>query len=182
MNRMTGISLKLGRRSWPKLSHKLRPMLSVKDLMSKLAYLVVFMGVMSFTVSTVSHLSTPVGFITSQSMTPLLQAGDIIFFQPAKVGDIRVGEIKKVEDHPNAEKLVVMDVDIGEKTIQLVAGIKQHYSNDELVGKKVVVFVNLEPAVLRGVKSEGMILAAVEKDNIALISPEKDIGNGAKIE
>lgn len=103
VNRMTGISLKLGKRSWPKLGHKLRPMLSMKDLMSKLAYLVIFMGVVSFTVSTVSHLSTPVGFIASQSMTPLLQAGDIIFFQPAKVGDIRIGEIIAFQATPETE-------------------------------------------------------------------------------
>lgn len=95
--------------------------------------------------------------------------------------DLRVGEIKEVNDHPNADKLYVLKVDIGEKEIQLVAGIKKFYTKEELTGKKIIVFTNLEPAVLRGAKSEGMLLAADTKDGPILLSPEKNAENGAKI-
>ena len=94
--------------------------------------------------------------------------------------DFRVGEIKSAEDHPNADKLLVLKVDVGEE-IQLVAGIKNHYSKDELIGKQIIVFTNLEPAVLRGVKSEGMLLAAEDGDKVVLISPEKNVGVGSRI-
>ena|SRR3989344_2362848 len=93
--------------------------------------------------------------------------------------DLRVGEVKEVEDHPNADKLYVVKVDIGEKVIQLVAGIKPFYKKDELKGKKVIVFTNLEPAMLRGVESQGMILAA--GDSAALLTTLKKVENGAKI-
>ncbi|MEK6904092.1 MAG: methionine--tRNA ligase subunit beta [Nanoarchaeota archaeon] len=95
--------------------------------------------------------------------------------------DLRVGEILEVNDHPNADKLYVLKVDIGEKEIQLVAGIKNFYKKDELKGKKIVVFTNLEPAVLRGVKSEGMLLAADKDGRVTLLVPEKNIESGAKI-
>ena len=95
--------------------------------------------------------------------------------------DLRVGEILEVNDHPDADKLYVLKVDIGEKEIQLVAGIKNFYKKDELKGKKIVVFTNLEPAVLRGVKSEGMLLAADKDGRVTLLVPEKNIESGAKI-
>ena len=105
-----------------------------------------------------------------------------ISFADWKKLDIRVGTIKEVNDHPNADKLVLMKTDIGNKEITMVAGIKEHYKKEELVGKKVIVFVNLEPATLRGVKSEGMVLAAVKGKDVVLLTPEKDIANGARIE
>ena len=93
--------------------------------------------------------------------------------------DLRVGEVKEVQDHPNADKLYVLKVDIGKKVVQLVAGIKPFYKKDELKGKKVIVFVNLEPAMLRGVESQGMILAA--GDSASLLTPLKKVENGSKI-
>lgn len=97
--------------------------------------------------------------------------------------DIRIGEIKEVNDHPNADKLLVLKVDIGNETRTVVAGIKKYYSKEELIGKKIVIFTNLEQKELRGIKSEGMILAAVtnNEDEVVLLTPEKDIENGAKI-
>ncbi len=105
-----------------------------------------------------------------------------ISFEDWKKLDIRIGQIKEVKDHPDADKLVILKVDIGNETRTLVAGIKKYYSNKDLIGKKVAVFTNLKPATLRGIKSEGMILAAVDKDNVVLLSPEKDIENGAVIQ
>lgn len=94
---------------------------------------------------------------------------------------LRVGTIENVEEHPDADKLYVLDVDLGSEKKRLVAGLKGHYGKEELVGKKVIVFVNLEPAVLRGVKSEGMVLAAVDGDKVSLLQPDKIIENGARI-
>ena len=80
--------------------------------------------------------------------------------------DLRVGEIKSVEAHPNADKLYVMKVDLGEgEERTIVAGLRKYYSVEELAGKKAIFVANLEPAVLRGVESNGMILAAVSEDH-----------------
>ena len=96
--------------------------------------------------------------------------------------DLRVGEVKSVEPHPNADKLLVLKVDLGEaEPRQLVAGLKGYYEPDELVGLKIVAIVNLEPAVLRGVESQGMLLAAVTDDQVVCLMPGKDIPAGARI-
>ena len=95
--------------------------------------------------------------------------------------DMRIGEILNVEDISNADKLYKLEVDIGGKQIQLVAGIKPYYSKDELVGKKIVVLTNLQPVQIRGVFSEGMLLAAVNDDKISLLTPDKDIEVGSKV-
>ncbi len=78
--------------------------------------------------------------------------------------DLRVGKILSVENHPNADKLYLIEVDLGTEKRKLVAGLKAYYTSVQLKGKLCVVFCNLEPAVIRGVKSEGMILAAVSSD------------------
>ncbi len=83
--------------------------------------------------------------------------------------DLRTARILKVEDHPNADRLQVMEVDLGDHRRTLVAGLKGHYSNDELTGKSVVVVANLEPAKLRGIESRGMILAGEEGDTVSLV-------------
>ncbi len=106
----------------------------------------------------------------------------MIPFNDWKKMDLRIGKILEVNDHPNADKLLVMKVDIGNEVRTVVAGIKDYYSKKELKGKKVVVFVNLEQKELRGIKSEGMILAAVKDDKVVLIELEKDIEVGAVIQ
>ena len=95
--------------------------------------------------------------------------------------DLRIGTILSAENHPNADKLYVLKIDLGEEHKTLVAGLKKSYTTKQLIGKKVVVFINLEPAVLRGVKSEGMVLAAVDGENVKILTTDKEIGNGAKI-
>ncbi len=95
--------------------------------------------------------------------------------------DLRVGKITAVEDHPNADKLYCLKVDIGQKQINLVAGIKSYYKPEELLNKLIVVVVNLEPKSIRGVTSEGMLLAAQDKDRIVVIGPEKEVSCGSKI-
>ncbi len=97
--------------------------------------------------------------------------------------DLRTATIVEVKDHPNADRLYLMKVDLGNEIKQCCAGIKSHYSKEELTGKKVVVVANLEPAMLRGEKSEVMLLAAVtERDeDIVLLQPEKELSNGVKV-
>jgi methionyl-tRNA synthetase len=94
--------------------------------------------------------------------------------------ELKVGEIKEVNDHPNADKLYIIVVDLGDKTKQVVAGIKGSYQKkEELVGKQVVVVDNLDPAVLRGVESQGMILAASDESGIAVVGLERKIKLGS---
>ena len=95
---------------------------------------------------------------------------------------LRVAEIKSCEDLPGADKLYKLTIDVGEERT-IVAGIKQHYTKEELVGKKIAVVANLEPRKLRGVISHGMLLAASNEDNtsIVLLTLDKDIPNGSRI-
>ncbi len=95
--------------------------------------------------------------------------------------DLRVGKILEVTPHPNAEKLYIFNVDIGEKVIQLVAGMKPFYTIEELLGKRIVVLVNLEPKNIRGTASQGMILAGQGKDDVSLLVLDKALEPGSKI-
>ena len=94
---------------------------------------------------------------------------------------LTTGKIISVEDHPKADKLYVLQVDIGEKTLQIVAGMKPYYTKEKMQGRTIIVIKNLEAAELRGVKSEGMLLAAEKDEKVVLLGTEQDIGPGAKI-
>lgn len=94
----------------------------------------------------------------------------------------QVGEIIACEAVPKSKKLLCSKVRIGSQVKQIVSGIKQYYSPEEMVGKKVMVLVNLKPATLAGVLSEGMLLCAEDGEgNLALLTPEKDMPAGAEI-
>lgn len=94
----------------------------------------------------------------------------------------QVGEIIKCEKVPKSKKLLCSQVRIGSQVRQIVSGIAKHYKPEEMVGKKVMVLVNLKPAKLAGVLSEGMILCAEDAEgNLALVKPEKDMPAGAEI-
>ena len=95
--------------------------------------------------------------------------------------DLRIAEVKEVQDHPNADRLYVIVLDLGDRTKQVVAGIKSSYIKEELVGKQVVVVDNLEPVILRGVESQGMILAASDDTGIVVVTPEKRIKLGSVV-
>lgn len=93
-----------------------------------------------------------------------------------------VGEIIKCEEVPKSRKLLCSQVKVGNQVKQIVSGIKQYYSAEEMVGKKVMVLLNLKPAKLAGVLSEGMLLCAEDQDgNLALMTPEKEMPSGAVI-
>jgi methionyl-tRNA synthetase len=93
--------------------------------------------------------------------------------------DLRVAEIKEANDHPNADKLLILTLDLGDRRKQVVAGIRNFYSKEELIGKQVVVIDNLDPVVLRGVESQGMILAGSDELGLAVLSPEKKLKLGS---
>lgn len=114
-----------------------------------------------------------------------LKMENIINFSDWQKLDLRVAQIKNVEDVENADKLYKLTLDvggeIGERTV--CAGIKQFYSKKELKGKKIIVFTNLAPRIMKGITSQGMILAAVNEDEteVVLIGPEKEIENGSRV-
>jgi methionine--tRNA ligase beta chain len=95
--------------------------------------------------------------------------------------DVRVGRIVEVQDHPNADKLYVIKVDIGDEVRTLVAGMKANYTKEQMLGKRVAVLCNLEPAKLRGVLSNGMVLAAEDARDVGLLLPPEDGPLGAKV-
>jgi len=94
---------------------------------------------------------------------------------------LKVAEIIEVKDHPEADKLLILKLKIGDETRQVVSGIKEYYTPEELVGKKVVVVTNLKPIKLRGEESNGMILAAEKDGKLTLVSTLEDIESGAII-
>ena len=93
--------------------------------------------------------------------------------------ELKVAQIKEVSEHPNADRLYVITLDVGEKTKQVVAGIRGSYQKEELIGKQVVLVDNLEPVVLRGVESQGMILAASDESGVSIVSPLKEMKLGS---
>ncbi len=108
---------------------------------------------------------------------------DNITFDDFKKLDLRIGEIKAAEEITGADKLYKLTVDLGGETRELVAGIKLFYEKETLVGRQIVVLAKLEPRVIRGITSHGMLLAASNEDksSVVVLSPEKNIGNGAKV-
>jgi len=135
---------------------------------------------------------------------------NIISFDEWSKVDLRIGEIIGVEEIEGADKLWKLEVDLGFEKRIICAGLKQFYSEDELMNKKIIVVVNLAPRKMRGIESQGMLLAAVSGDestpqaytkeareplrgpeksskkiftkgNVVLISPASEIENGAKV-
>jgi methionyl-tRNA synthetase len=95
--------------------------------------------------------------------------------------DLRIAEVKEVNDHPNADKLYVLNVDMGTETRQLVAALKPYMPPEKLLGKKIVVVANLEPATLRGVESKGMLLAVQHGDRVTVLVPDEDVPPGSTV-
>ena len=103
----------------------------------------------------------------------------MISIEDFKKLELKVARIKEASDHPNADRLYILTVELPDKTKQIVAGIKKFYTKEELIGRLVVIIDNLEPAVLRGVESQGMLLAASDEATIAILSPDKTVALGS---
>jgi tRNA-binding protein len=95
--------------------------------------------------------------------------------------ELKVATVKSAEPHPNADRLMVLNVDLGSEERQICAGIRNHYAPQELVGKQVVVVANLETAKLRGLESQGMLLAASDDGRVIILTPEKPVLAGALV-
>ena len=104
-----------------------------------------------------------------------------ITFDDFKKLDIRIGTVEKVEAHPNADKLWLLDVNFGGPTRRIVTGLRGIYESEDLLGKKIAVLVNLAPAKFRGEESNGMLLAAEGNDVVSLLQPDKEIEDGSEI-
>lgn len=95
--------------------------------------------------------------------------------------DLRVAEVVKVEKHPNADKLLVFKLKVGDETRQVVSGIAKYYKPEDLVGKKVVMVYNLKPVTLRGIESKGMLLTAEKGEKLTMLSTLEDVESGATV-
>jgi len=105
----------------------------------------------------------------------------MITFDDFKKLEIKVAQIKEVKPHPNADKLYILSIDIGNGTKDIIAGIKEHYTEKELIGKKIAVVNNLEPVKIRGIESSAMLLAAKDDGNLSILVTDKDIAAGSTI-
>ena len=95
--------------------------------------------------------------------------------------DLRIARVLAAEPHPNADRLVVLKIDVGGEERQIVAGIRASYAPESLVGRSIVVVANLAPATLRGVESQGMLLATRDGDRVVLLGPESLVPAGSKV-
>ena len=95
--------------------------------------------------------------------------------------ELRVATIRSAEPRPNADKLMVLQIDLGSEQRQICAGIRSHYTAEELVGRQIVVVANLETAKLRGLESQGMLLAASDEGRVIILTPETSVQAGSKV-
>lgn len=95
--------------------------------------------------------------------------------------DLRVAKILEACEHPNANKLLLLKLQVGAVEKQIVAGIRGHYEPGALVGKSIIIVNNLEPAVIRGEESNGMLLAASDGTSVILVQPDREIASGSRV-
>ena len=114
-------------------------------------------------------------------MSPPKGGEGMITIEDFKKMELKIAEVLSAAPHPQADRLLVLRIRIGEEERTLVAGVRAHYTETELVGKKIVVVANLEPALIRGVRSEGMLLAASDGQGLTLLVPERSIASGARV-
>ena len=106
---------------------------------------------------------------------------ETITFDQFQQLDLRSAKILKAEKIEEADKLLLLDIDLGEEKRQLVAGIAQDYSSDELVGKTIIIIANLEPREIKGYVSQGMLLAVDSPEGPVLLVPEGEVSPGSKV-
>lgn len=109
--------------------------------------------------------------------------GDLISFDDFVKIKLRIGKVVEANDHPNADKLLVMKVDLGDEQRQIVAGLKGYYTPEQLVGLNLVIVTNLPPRMMRGQQSQGMLLAAVTpgQKQVVALTTESDIPPGTPV-
>jgi len=103
----------------------------------------------------------------------------MVTYDDFKKLELIVAQIKEVTEHPNADRLYLVKIDTGKEEKQIVAGIRAGYTKEQLIGRKVIVINNLEPAVIRGEASNGMLLAATGENGAVILALEKDVPVGS---
>lgn len=116
----------------------------------------------------------------TESIKPIEHKPEITIDDFSKV-ELRVGEVVSAKAHPNADKLLVLQIKIGSEVRQVVSGIAAHYTPEDIIGKKLIVVANLKPVKLRGIESYGMILAASDEKDFTLATLLSDIESGAEV-
>ena len=105
-----------------------------------------------------------------------LEGVDLARKDPFLLLDLRIGRILEAASHPDADRLIVLQVDIGEEKRQIVAGIRAHYTPSELVDRNIIVLTNLKPAMLKGIESQGMLLAVDDGQRVGILTVDGDPG------
>ena len=111
------------------------------------------------------------------------EQADRIRYEDFTKVDLRVAKVVEAYDHPGADKLIVLKIDLGTEQRQLCAGLRGHYEPASLIGRNIIVVANLAPRMMRGQESNGMLLAASTADHarIILLQPDADIEPGSKV-
>ena len=105
----------------------------------------------------------------------------MIAFDDFKKVELKIAKIVEAEEVAGAEKLLKLQIDLGTEKRQIVAGIKKSYQAKDLIGREIVVVVNLEPRMVMGIESNGMLLAASDEGGPVLLRPDKDVPPGSGI-
>ena len=95
--------------------------------------------------------------------------------------ELRIATVRAAEPHPNADRLLVLTIDVGGEERRIVAGIRASYEPAALVGRQIVVVANLEPAKLRGIDSQGMLLAARDGERVVILTPDAPVAAGSVV-
>lgn len=117
------------------------------------------------------------------SIPPPSPPSDTISFEDFVKVKLRIGRVTEAIDHPNADRLLVLQVDLGDEQRQICAGLKGQYTTEELVGKNLVIVSNLAPRRMRGLESQGMLLAATNADGgeVVILSPAAGVAPGSSV-
>ncbi len=172
-SRKLGTMLGLGRRSWDDAAQAALPaeLGPVEVLFGKIDEATIRVQI--------ERLGRQEGAVAAD--LPRSKERNVITFDEFKKLELKVARILAAERVPGADKLLKLQVDLGAEQRQIVAGIAQAYRPDELVGRFIVVVTNLAPARIRGVESNGMLLAAVSGDGMALVVPDRSVPAGAAV-
>ena len=114
---------------------------------------------------------------------PSETAQETISFNDFTKVKMRTGRVLEAADHPNADKLLVLQVDLGDEKRQIVAGLKGYYQPEDLVGKTLIIVTNLAPRMMRGQESQGMLLAASTSDHsqVIVLTTDSDLPPGCSV-
>ncbi|MCH7700549.1 MAG: methionine--tRNA ligase subunit beta [Planctomycetes bacterium] len=116
-------------------------------------------------------------------MQPMTEPAETISFEEFQKVKLRVGRVVEAVEHPDADRLIVLQVDLGDERRQIVAGLKQYYKPEDLLGRNLVIVANLAPRRMRGLESQGMLLAASTDDHgqVVCLTTMSDIPAGSAV-